>query len=277
MKIFPVILSSLIIITHTFAQEPVIGSRAGAMADAVIASSDNALSVYHNPAGIVALRSISSDITFGWEGFPLVENWSILYAKPQQQNTYYGFGFIRRHLSEVGQSYNSFQVLIPTTHIISDITAMGLNLKYLIQKSGSSEYHAKFSLDYGLRITYTSLMFALTARNLINPRMSSYPQQYAGGAAFKTDLFLFEADLFAADGEEFDSSGRGFRCGGEIYYGEYYAFRAGFQTYRQEEKITIGCGIYSVFKTNGVDYCYSAPQNNFAAGTHWLSYTYLAP
>ena len=168
-------------------------------------------------------------------------------------------------------------MLIPTTYKISNYTALGLNLKYLTQKAGAGSYHAKFGLDAGMRTNYQPFIFALTARNLIDPQMVSFLPQYAFGAAFVSDFLICECDLFASNWQEFSSAQRGLRFSGEILFHHYYAFRAGYQTYCLEEYISFGLGICDLFKTNGVDYCYIAPKNNFHAGTHWLSYTYLAP
>jgi len=56
-----------------------VGAKAGGMGDAYIVSVDNALAIYHNPAKVAFFRTIYSDISFGTEGFPFVDNWSLMY------------------------------------------------------------------------------------------------------------------------------------------------------------------------------------------------------
>ena len=253
------------------------GSRAGAAGNSYTALPDDALSVFYNPAGLASLRSISSDITYGLAGLLQFENWSVLYAKPNYQNSYLGLGMLKRKFESEGRTYRSFHLIIPTTFRISNVSSAGLSFKYLNQKTGTGSYKSKFGMDFGCRIDYGVFRYGFTARNLPDPGMESFLPEYSNGFAISTERMKFETDIYAKDYEELVSSNRGVRMGGEMSFGEYYAFRAGYNKYQGKEYISFGFGIFSLFRITGFDYCYITEKNKITKGEHWVSYTFLAP
>ena len=253
------------------------GSRAGAAGSAYTALADDALSVFYNPAGLTSLRSISSDLTYGWSGFLQLENWSVLYAKPSYEDSYLALGMLKRKFVIDGMPYRSFHLIMPTTFRISKFSSAGLNLKYLNQKTGTGEYKSKFGMDFGFRLEHGIFRYGFTARNLPNPGMESFLPEFANGVAIKTKSMRFETDIFASDYDELKSANRGIRMGGEINIGDNYAVRAGYKKYQGKEFVSIGIGVYSLFRINGFDYCYITEKKKITKGEHWISYTFLAP
>ncbi len=243
------------------------------MGDAYIVSVDNALAIYHNPAKVAFFRTIYSDISFGTEGFPFVDNWSLLYGKPHYAASYFGFGVIRRKSDFDGRIYQSYQMLIPSVARISHNSSAGFNLKYVTQKAGSGEYKAKFSSDFGFYYGFGVLGYAFTVKNFIDPGMRSFPLNYNSGLALKTEFIVLEFDVFGEEIENLVNESAGIRIGGEISLSK-YTLRAGYIEERSDHYYTAGFGMYSLFKVTGFEYCYRMPADDLRNGLHWFSYSY---
>jgi len=250
-----------------------VGAKPGGMGDAYIASVDDALAIYHNPAKVAFFKTIYSDISFGADGFPFVDNWSLLYGKPHYKASYFGFGLIKRKNDIDGRIYQSYQMLIPSVTRISHNCSAGFNLKYLTQKAGSADYKAKFSSDFGFYYGFGILGYAFTVKNFIDPGMRSFPLNYNSGFALKTESFILEFDVFGEQIEYLVKESAGMRVGGEILLSN-YAFRMGYYEHSSDHYYTAGFGVYSLFKITGFEYCYRTPAEDLKNGTHWFSYTY---
>lgn len=276
-KYFTIVTVLLSMAVSVFGQTDIVTAGAGGMGNARIAGIEGAAAVYYNPAAIVGLMKMSSDIGFGYEGFPLVENWSALYVKPFYSATYMGLGFIRRSRTIDNNEYNSFQFIIPTTSKFSNIASGGLNLKSVYQKSGSGEYVSKFSPDFSILLDYSSIKMCFLARDFIYLKMASLHPEYLIGWGYYGKIFSFETDLFSGKWYHIDSEHSGYRLGLEMKYREYYALRCGMEDEGGRKVISLGSGVLSIFKTNGFDYCYRADIDNFNGGSHWVSYSYNSP
>ena len=252
-----------------------VGARSGGMADACIAYADEAAAIYHNPAKVAFFRTIYSDVSLGWEGFPLYENWSVMYGKPTADASYFGLGMVRRKYNIGERPYWSFQLMIPSTMRISDNCAAGINLKYAAQKAGSSDFNTTFTSDFGFYYGSGAFGYAFTLQNFIDPKMRSFPLRYNSGIALKTELFIFEIDVFSDSAEELFSDLDGIRAGGELAFTK-YAFRGGYIKEEGIEYYTAGIGVYSLFKIYSFGYAYRAQADDLINGTHWFSYTYAA-
>ena len=250
-----------------------VGAKPGGMGDAYIAAVDDALAIYHNPAKVAFFKTIYSDISFGTEGFPFVDNWSLLYGKPHYEASYFGFGFISRKNDFEGRVYRSYQFLIPTVARISHYSSAGINLKYVTQKAGSGDYKTKLSPDFGFYYGLGILGYAFTVRNFIDPGMRSFPIEYNSGLSLKTESMILEFDVFGGRIEDLVNESAGMRIGGEMLISN-YAFRAGYYEHSSGHYYTTGFGIYSLFKVTGFEYCYRTPAEDLRNGTHWFSYSY---
>jgi hypothetical protein len=267
--LFPLILS---------AGELPIGARAGGMSDAVIADVSDALCIYHNPAGLLFLRTISADLFLGWEGFPLVENWAMLYAKPISNDPNFGLGIIHQRFDFPSREYSSYQMIIPTTYSLSKTSSMGMNFKYLTQRLEGEDFKAKFSLDFGLQQRLRWLSWGFIYRNGIDPRMASFPSKMLLGASLTLRMVKlevdFEDDLKESPNKSFSD---GYRVGAEIFTSQYLALRSGWSRADDGEDFSLGLGIFAPLQRIRFDYCYRAPFEDAGLGTHWISYSYLAP
>jgi len=246
------------------------------MGDAFIASADNALCVYHNPAALMSLQTVSTDISFGWEGFPLVENWSTLYAKRGYQGKHTGFGFIKQKRDWEGSPYRSFQFIKSSAARISNSIYTGINLKYITQKAGATEYIHKFSLDLGYYQRFGFLNWAFMARNLLEPKMRSFPRVFIFGAAANLGMFIVECDFAGSDWEQLNSEERDIRLGIELNIIQTLSLRGGWEDAEEEEMVSAGFGLHSRLRSTGLEYCYRTPRDDLKAGTHWISYSFLA-
>ena len=224
----------------------------------------------------MSLRTISADISFGWEGFPLMENYSALYAKPGYQGKHSGFGFIKQKRYWDGRPYRSFQFIKSSAARISDSIYTGLNLKYITQKAGATEYIHKFSLDLGYCQKFGFLSWAVMARNVIEPKMRSYPRVFILGAAANLGLIVLECDLSGSDWEQLNSEERNIRLGIELNIVQTLSLRGGWEDAEEGERVSTGFGLHSRLRSTGLEYCYRTPRDDLKAGTHWISYSFLA-
>ena len=259
-----------------FAAEQPIAARSGAMGGAFIALADDALAVYHNPAAMSKLNTISTVVSFGYGGFPFVENWSSLYAKPGYKGKHLGLGFIRQKIDYDGRGYRSFQLIRSSTVKISPSINSGINLKYITQKAGAASYKHKFSLDIGYHQRIGIFQLALMGRNIIDPKMRSYPREFIAGLGLNLEFMALELDYAGADWDELKSEERDLYLGGEFTLWQYFSIRAGWQDIDTGEFISLGFSMHSALHYTQLEYCYRAPKDNFNVGTHWISYSFKA-
>lgn len=252
------------------------GARPGGMGDAYITLGDDALSVYHNPAGLIALEGISSEMFFGWEGFPLVENWGMLYAKSLSGSERFGMGVIRMEQDLDNKHYRSYQFILPSVRPISNRLITGLNLKLVTQKQDAASYKYKLTVDIGILYDRKFIKLGLMARNFIAPGMRSFPLNYNIGGAIDLGIVRIEADKVAGEWDEFTLEEDNFRLGAELNPSRFLSFRAGWDKTQEPELVSMGLGVSNQLQTMKLDYCYRTDKDDFSTGTHWLSYGYLA-
>ncbi len=275
MKFFRLALILLFVSTAIAYDYPV-GARPGGMGDAYIAACDNALGLYHNPGALLSLRSISLNLSFGWEGFPLMRNWGFFYAKPVIQGKQVGLGMLRMKHSIGGADYTSYQVIMPLTYALSKRIGSGIAVKYAAQKRESDNFNAKLALDFGVQAELGALNLAFVARNFTNPDMSAYPRLFEAGAALIFPIMKLETDAVVDNWEDFKDKAPRLRIGAEITPKPSLSLRAGWTEAWDQDLLSLGFGFHDPWRNLALDYCYRARLDKFEAGTHWFSYTFLS-
>ena len=251
-----------------------VGGRAGGMGDAFIATMGGAACIYHNPAGIMFQRGISSDLTFGWSDFPFPANWSAFYVKPQADGSCTGMGFVRQRREKMEDTYRSFQALLPLTYSLGTSLKTGVNLKYITQKKAPASYKAKMSCDFGALLRAGRATLGFMARNFIDPGFYSFPSNLAFGAGIELGKINLEIDWFAGKWEEFNNEDGKFRIGAEIKLHEQFYIRGGWEEGIGSDLVSAGFTCARLLSAMKLDYCYRAENNDLSNGTHWLSYSY---
>ncbi|MBC8205505.1 MAG: hypothetical protein H8E87_08350 [FCB group bacterium] len=263
----------IINIISSAAELPVSG-RGGGMGDAFIAMRGSSASVYYNPAVIMFQNGITSELCFGWSKLSLPEDWSVTYARPQSRDSYFGLGLIRHKLESQGKSYRSFQALMPVTYSISGNIKSGFNIKYITQKIDAGDYNSKISLDFGSIMKTGVFSFGFMARNFLHPGYYSFPSNLTFGAGLELTRVNLEADWRAGKWEEFNSEDGEFLFGVELKLNEQFYIRCGREQTENRDLWSFGFSLGELLSAMRLDYCFRGEEDNFKAGTHWISYSY---
>lgn len=267
------VIAYLLFVTAACAEMP-IGARPGGLGNAFVALSTGAIGMYHNPAGLINLNGISSEIFLGEEGFPLIENWGVFYSKSTSQNDRVGFSLLRQQREIDGTTYRSYQGIIPGVKSIFNHFTLGFNLKYLTQKSGSTSYKSKMSIDMGFLYKHGFLLIGAVAKNIIDPKMSSFPQNYVLALGLNLGFVQLEIDKSEDNYKYFKLDSENFRIGAEINPISILGLRAGWDDTGDEEFVGMGIGLSNDNKSKEISYCYRTSRDDIHDGTHWISYRY---
>ena len=251
------------------------GARSGGMGNAYIALAEDALAIYHNPAGLMLLTGISADIFVGSPGLPFPENWSMFYAKPAIVGDRIGMGVIHQVREIDNRTYRSYQVILPTTLAVSKRILTGLNLKYVTQKSGALSYKAKMSADYGMLYNHGIFRMGLMLRDFVDLKMSSFPQNWIAGFAINFSLLKIEVDKSVGAWDEITMDDESIRIGCELNPVDVLSLRAGLDRTGVVELRTVGFTVSNNIKSIRLEYCLQFESDDYKNGTHWISYNYL--
>ena len=251
------------------------GARSGGMGNAYIALGEDAVSIYHNPAGLMLLTGISADIFLGSPGLPFPENWSMFFAKPAIVGDRIGLGVIHQVRNIDSKTYRSYQVIVPTTLAFSKRILTGLNLKYVMQKSGNLSFKSKMSADYGMLYNRGIFRMGLALRDLVDLKMSSFPQNLIAGFALNFNLLKIEVDKSVEAWDEINTDSENIRIGVELNPMDVLSLRAGLDRTGVAELRTVGFTISNIINSIRFEYCLQFASDDYQNGTHWISYNYL--
>lgn len=258
------------------------GSRSIGMGSATTGVSDDAGSVFYNPAGLAALEW--QEISFMHGALFESTIYDVgLWVSPIDGKQGVGIGYMRIGTGDIERridwiydgtfDYSHSQYLISYGRQLLAPVAAGATLK-IVNQSLASRSDFGVGLDFGLRFDLAKqVSLGVIGRNLLGAELQvdaepeKEPWSVVGGLGISRVAVSDVVSLSASvDVEKYERSDVRVRGGGEICFLKNYALRAGYHT----DNLTLGAGIRQ--GRVSIDYAYKVVE--FVENTHFFTLSF---